>query len=151
MKTTSVLMLVCESGRRWLDTARRFVGPFQPVSGKSPGITAQHCEISAQHCEISAQHCELGRVRARLSGEPSVAVLWEVTEAIAPHVALAIAQIGVGRPDVLQLVAMDTSVEMMAPSMTLRLMELSAAGVVHTPEQFPLLARLIRRRFQVSD
>lgn len=144
MKATSVLMLVCESGRRWLDTARRFAGPFQPVSGKS-------LEVVEQPCEIVAQPCELGRVRARLSGEPSVVVLWEVTETNAPQVALAIAQIGVGRPDVLQLVALDSSVEMMAPSMTLRLMELSAAGVVHTPEQFPLLARLIRRRFRVTD
>jgi hypothetical protein len=87
-----------------------------------------------------------------IAGRESVAVLWEIspgdsTSAELSSLALSIAKIGVGRPDVFQMIAVGDGPGADADSLTLRVMELGVAAIVQSPEQLATMARLIRRRF----
>lgn len=141
-----VRFLVCESGRRWCDAARRFVGPFQHAAGGASGAGNN----TRGQVQMTVSPVEHAKVRASLTGHRSIAILWELTPENAGRIALTIAQIGVGRPDAFQLVAIDHPGSPVTDNLSLRIMELGVAAVVHTPEHFSTIAPLVRRRFADS-
>ncbi|MCO8123615.1 hypothetical protein NHH03_17855 [Stieleria sp. TO1_6] len=153
------LLLVCESGRRWCDAARRFVGPFQhaPTAGEPHdalwprSLTADRSDSALGPAPlVRVQSVEGPKVRAAIAGKELVAILWQVSLGNLDAVALSVAQIGVGRPDVLQIAAIDDPLLATAAQLPLRMMELGVRAVVQDPEQFATIARLIRRRFSLD-
>ncbi|QEF96530.1 hypothetical protein Mal15_05580 [Stieleria maiorica] len=144
----TIPLWVCESGRRWCDAAKRFVGPFQhdpkPVStdGTEPGERMFH-----------VQSLDAAPIRAQLPAHRDLVILWEVVSEHTPAVALHIAQIGVTRPDVLQLAAIDDVPRARSRRLALRMMELGAAVVLHDPLDLAVYAKLVHRRFlaQLDD
>ena len=143
MSPPEVSLLVCESGRRWCDTARRFIGPFQ----HAPQLSDDRREARSREAVFVVQSIEHSRVRAMIAGRESVAIVWEISRETASSIALTIAQIGVGRPDVVQLITVCAESAAETRDLSLRILELGIAAVVQTPEQFPMVARLLRRRF----
>lgn len=131
-----ISLLVCESGRRWCDTARRFVGPFQHAPD----------QLSTERL-FAVQPIEHEKIHAMIAGLVSVAILWEISTENISSRGLTIAQIGVGRPHVFQIVAIQDESAAESHDLSLRIMELGIAAVVQAPEQFPVIARLLRRRF----
>ena len=138
-----VSFLVCESGRRWLDAARRFVGPFQHAPRPASGT---HRAGSGEP-RFSVQAVEHSKVRAMIAGRPSVAILWEISLENASSTALTIAQIGVNRSDIFQLITIREDSGTEANRLSLRMMEFGIAANVPSPEQFGRIAKLVRRRF----
>ena len=144
--TREVTFLVCESGRRWCDAARRFVGPFQHAPSESLGEAGP--QLSPVRCLVQA--VEHAKVRAAVQDKVAAAILWEVTPDNAARVAMTIAQVGVGRPDVLQIVGLHNGGSADARALRLRLAELGVAAVAENPEDLELIARLVRRRFAAA-
>lgn len=141
-----VSVLVCESGRRWCDAARRFVGPFQHATRSAPRIR----QVAMDQPIFVVQPAELSKVRAMLAGHKAIVILWEISHQNAPSVALTIAQIGVGRPDVLQLAAIGDAPSRQSNDLSLRILELGVSALVRSPEEFASIARMIRRRFSAQ-
>ena len=141
--STQVLFLVCETGHRWCDAARRFVGPFQHARELgSPG-----CGSTPNGPQFVVQSLEPGKVRAMIAGQSAVAILWEFSRDNAAATALNIAKIGAGRPDVFQVGAIGDLSGQQARSLSLQLTELGLAAILHSPEQLATTSRLIHRRF----
>lgn len=82
-----------------------------------------------------------------IAGRDSVAILWEISKENISSRGLTIAQIAVGQPHVFQIVAIDDKSAAESRDLSLRITELGIAAVVQTPEQFPVIARLLQRRF----
>lgn len=136
-----VAFLVCESGQRWCDTARRFVGPFQHAEDQRPsGASAQP--------SIIVRNVPHQKVRASLASNSDAAVLWEISAENVVQVALSVAQIAVGRPDVMQLVGLHSEAGRAGSSIGLRMLELGVRAVVSSPEEFAIISSLVHRRFQ---
>ncbi|KAA5540946.1 hypothetical protein FYK55_18715 [Roseiconus nitratireducens] len=152
MPRPSVELLVCESGHRWCDTARRFVGPFQHAFLSAPpgGVPGVVPHTGPSEPVIAVRAVEHSKVRASIAGLPRAVILWEVGGDNAVPVALTLAQIGVGRPDLMQLIAIDAPSRRIGRRLALSMMELGARAVVQTPEDFADIAPLIRRYFQAS-
>jgi hypothetical protein len=87
------------------------------------------------------------KVRAMIAGQESVAILWEISRETASSIALSIAQIGVVRPDIVQIITVSAESASETQDLSLRILEFGVTAVVQTPEQFPLVARLLRRHF----
>jgi hypothetical protein len=159
-------LLVCESGKRWSDTARRFVGPFQhrltsPLTGSLTGSLAGYSgggKATGGHAAgqapsppaVHVEQVEFDKVRSMLASLRRCAVLWEVDPRGVHETALTIARIGVGRPDVLQLVAWKASQFDPPPSPALEteLLELGVRAAIKSPEHFARFTPLIQRFFQ---
>lgn len=141
-----VSFLVSESGRRWLDAARRFVGPFQHAPSPAAGTR----RVRSAEPRFVVQAVEHSKVRAMIAGRPSVAILWEISPENASSTALTIAQIGVSRSDIFQLITIREDSDGDANRLSLRLMEFGIAAIVPSPEQFGTIAKLVRRRFSCS-
>ncbi|MCA9139932.1 MAG: hypothetical protein KDB00_24335, partial [Planctomycetales bacterium] len=124
LKVEPVSVLVCESGRRWCDAARRFVGPFQHA--QTPDAHEESSMI------FSVQSAEHSKVRAMMAGHEAVVILWELSPDNSPVLALTIAQIGVGRGDVLQLAAIDNPPNRQTNDLTMRIMELGVSAIVRS-------------------
>lgn len=142
-----VSVLVCESGRRWCDAARRFVGPFQHATESAPNNRLARIDQPI----FAVQPAELSKVRAILAGHKASVILWEISYQNAPAVALTIAQIGVGRPDVLQLAAIGDAPSRQSNDLSLRILELGVSALVRSPEELSSIARMIRRRFSARQ
>ena len=138
-----VTVLVCESGRRWCDAARRFVGPFQ----HAPPLPDHRRGLRSSGPLFTVHAIEHSKVRAMIAGRESVAIVWEISPQTASAIALSISQISVVRPDVVQIVTVSAESASESHDLSLRILELGITAVVETPEQFPMVARLLRRRF----
>ncbi|WP_182868739.1 hypothetical protein [Stieleria mannarensis] len=138
----TVPLWVCESGRRWGDAAKRFVGPFQHHPTPDSTDRAESGERM-----FHVQSLDAAGIRAQLSAHRDLVILWEVATENAPAIALHIAQIGVARPDVLQLAAIDDLSRLQSRRLALRMMELGAAAVLHDPLDLAVYAKLVHRRF----
>lgn len=148
---SDVLFLVCESGRRWCDAARRFVGPFQHTTSQSTtSPTSNHRVAFADQPLFQVQPLEPAKVRAMIAGHVAVAILWEISAANTASTALNIAQIGVGRPDALQIVALGEIAAPDAKIFSLQIAELGVSAILSRTEEFATVSRLVRRRFSVG-
>ncbi len=142
-RAAEVMVLVCESGHRWCDAARRFIGPFQ----HAPAATRGRRGVAATATVFHVQPTQHDQVRAAIEGHPRAAILWEITSANVAPVAESIARIGVGRHDVLQCVVLDHGDTARLRDAALRLSELGVAAIAERPEDLAVTARLIHRRF----
>lgn len=138
-----VTVLVCESGQRWCDAARRFIGPFQHAP-KSPVWSA----ACSTRLRFRIQPVEHGKARASLQGLPEAVILWEISADNVAATAMTIAQVGVGRQDAIQIVALRDGWSDQAWGYGQRLMELGVVAVLKNPEELARLARLLQRRFE---
>ncbi|QDV47209.1 hypothetical protein Enr13x_71180 [Stieleria neptunia] len=134
---------VCESGRRWSDAAKRFVGPFQHDADTEACGQA----VGSGRPTFHVQVFEAAKIRALLAGQSDLVLLWELSAENTSAVALHIAQIGASRPDVMQWAAIDDVSPHQSASLSLRIRELGVSAVLHQPQDLALLARLVRRRF----
>lgn len=140
---TESVFLVCESGRRWSDAARRFVGPFQHADRTNPSIDESPLDAAI----VIVKPVPLEKVRASLSGTASAAVLWELSEQNAAKLSLTVAQIGFARPDVLQFVALHQDAIKTGKALGIQMMQFGVRGVVSSPEEFAAFSQLVHRRF----
>ena len=134
---------VCESGRRWSDAAKRFVGPFQHDADADSSGQVAGSGRPTFHVHV----LDAAKIRALLAGQPDLVILWELSAENTSAVALHIAQIGASRPDVMQLAAIDDVSRHRSDRLSLRIRELGVSAVLHQPQELALLARLVRRRF----
>ncbi|MDV6029046.1 MAG: hypothetical protein F9B45_02840 [Phycisphaera sp. RhM] len=134
---------VCESGRRWSDAAKRFVGPFQ----HDAGVDVSGQDLESGQPAFHVQVLDAAKIRALISGQSDLVVLWELSAENLSAVALHVAQIGVSRPDVMQWAAIDDVSRHPSDRLALRIRELGVSAVLHQPQEMALLARLVRRRF----
>ena len=147
-----VPVLVCESGRRWKDAVLRFVVTRQEsvprwgfVDGKR--FKRSDADPIPSKFNMRVEQIELPKVRALVNGLSTAVVLWETTAENLQAVALTIAQIGAGRTEVLQIVALDGFQRLETRRIKSQMLELPVAASVDAPEQLHLLSRLIDRRF----
>ncbi|MCC9599147.1 hypothetical protein LOC67_01145 [Stieleria sp. JC731] len=132
------VFLVAESGRRWLDAARRFVGPFAHAAADDP--------VSDRGSVIRVQAIERQLVRSAIASAGDCFVLWEVDATNCSTIALSIAQVSVSHHDVMQFVAIDRSQRPWSASQLASLMELGVTMLLRRPEDLSLSARLVRRK-----
>ena len=137
-----VNVLVCESGTRWGDVARRFLGP------RSFWGPDQDPDSGAHFIVRPTEHT---KVRSAIGGVTDVVILWEVLPQNVSAIALTVAQIGVGRSDVLQIAAVAADHAGQVNGLSLRLQELGVEATCPSPEAFFPIARLIRRRFAAPN
>ncbi len=138
-----VRVLVCETGHRWCDAARRFIGPFQHAPADSFGRSPDR----AKRTLFLVQPARRDQVRAAIQGARHAAILWELSPDNVAQVGASIAQIGVGRPDVLQLVGLDHGHTPRLRRLGLELMELGVRAIAEHPEDLAITARMVHRRF----
>ncbi|MCS7469456.1 hypothetical protein NZK35_22620 [Stieleria sp. ICT_E10.1] len=137
---------VCESGRRWSDAAKRFVGPFQhDADADSSGQG-----MGSGQPTFHVQRLDAAKIRALISGQSDLVIFWELSAENTSAVALHVAQIGASRPDVMQWAAIDDVCRHQSDRLALRIRELGVSAVLHQPQELALLARLVRRRFSAA-
>lgn len=148
---TEIAFLVCESGRRWLDTARRFVGPFQHADPSIASTNTDAGDPSSNQSNngpvVIVKSSPLERVRASLAGESSGAILWELSVENAKQLSLTIAQISSSRPNVLQIVALHQGAVVKGAALGIQMMEFGVRAVVASPEEFAKFTPLVHRHF----
>jgi len=142
------LVVVCESGQRWCDAVRRFVGPFQhaPQPPRRSSVASELADPPDREAVI-VQSVAHDRVWASIAHVAPVAILWEVSPDVADASALAIAQIGVARPDCLQLIAVDGPSSRSTQALAISMTSLGVRAALRSPEELAALSPLVTRFF----
>ena len=158
MRRQPIPLLICESGNRWRDAARRFLGAnphrrdrrdlprehFEDRDSADEGPDAIGSEFGTRFEVLSVEH---SKVRALIAGFQDLVLLWECTPDQAQSIALTVAQVGAARPDALQLASVSAPSRNQRLDLSLQMQAIGIAAVLETPEQLENLSRLIRRKF----